>query len=81
MRPRDGHHRSDQRTGPWATWRRRVACHLPKLFRCCHCLEALLAYDPPANASPAHQAARLRAKVALDAARPLMLDQDGRAWE
>lgn len=81
MRARDGHHRADNRTGPWAGWRRRVTPHLTKLFACWRSLDELLAFEPPRDAPLAHKAARLRAKVARDEARALICDTDGRAWE
>lgn len=59
---------------------RRFRNKLRTLFRVARALEVLLAVEVP-GAPVAYQAARLRARIALEEAAPLLADTDGRAWE
>lgn len=59
---------------------RRFRNKLRVLFAVARALQAVLEVDIP-GAPLAYKAARLRARVALEEAMPLLLDLDGRAWE
>lgn len=74
------HHRSDARLDPAHTWRRRCAYRLSTLCAAVRALDRLLAMDWP-GAPPCVQAQRLAAKAARDKCWPLVIDEDGRAWE
>lgn len=73
---RTGHHRETLTVDLL----RRFHCKLRTLFACARALEAVVNVDWP-GAPVEFKAAKLRGRVALDDARPLLLDLDGRAWE
>jgi len=77
---RSAHHRTDNRKDPIHNWRRRCAYRLSLLCSCVRILREILAVDWP-GAPVAVQAMRLRARVAVDKAWPLVVDADGGAWE
>lgn len=76
----DAHHRKDERRDPVHTWRRRVAYRLSLLVAVARALHAILSVDWP-TAPLEVKAARLRARVVLERAWPLVVDIDGSAWE
>lgn len=77
---RQAHHRATNRTGPWNSWRQRVAPHLAGLFRAVRAGQELLRHDCP-HGGIEYKAARLRARAAFERVAPLLADEDGSAWE
>lgn len=80
MATKTAHHRSDLRQDPIHSWRRRCTYRLSLLVAVGRALHAILAVDWP-GAPFEIQAQRLRAKVVLDKAWPLIIDEDWSAWE
>ena len=61
------------------SWAARRAYHLSRLFAAVRCLGELLAIERAAT-STEERAARLKARVAYDAAKPYLDDQEGDIW-